>query len=48
MFFAAIKLEKVLVFIVVTLTIAVGALNIISTLSLLTLEKTKDIGILKA
>ncbi len=46
--FAAIKLEKVLVFIVVMLTIAVGAVNIISTLSLLTLEKTKDIGILKA
>jgi len=46
--FAAIKLEKILVFIVVALTIAVGALNIISTLSLLTLEKTKDIGILKA
>lgn len=46
--FAAIKLEKILVFIVVTLTIAVGALNIISTLSLLTMEKTKDIGILKA
>lgn len=46
--FAAIKMEKVLVFIVVTLTIAVGALNIINTLSLLTLEKTKDIGILKA
>ena len=46
--FAAIKMERILVFIVVTLTIAVGALNIINTLSLLTLEKTKDIGILRA
>ena len=46
--FAAIKLEKILVFIVVTLTTAVGALSIISTLSLLTMEKVKDIGILKA
>ncbi len=46
--FAALKLEKIAMFIVTTLIIVVAAFNIISTLIMLTMEKTKDIGILRA
>lgn len=47
-FFAALKLEKVTMFIILTLIILVASFNIISTLIVMAVEKTKDIGILKA
>ena len=47
-FFAALKLEKITMFIILTLIILVAAFNIISTLSVLVTNKTKDIGILKS
>ncbi len=47
-FFAALKLEKLTMFIILTLIILVASLNIISTLVVMVVEKTKDIGILKA
>jgi len=46
--FAALKLEKVTMFIILILIVLVAAFNIISTLTMMTMEKTKDIGILKA
>jgi lipoprotein-releasing system permease protein len=47
-FFAALKLEKLTMFIILTLIILVAAFNIASTLIVLVVEKTKDIGILRA
>jgi lipoprotein-releasing system permease protein len=47
-FFAALKLEKLTMFIILTLIILVAAFNIISTLVVMVIEKTKDIGVLKA
>ena len=47
-FFAALKLEKIAMFIILTLIVLVAAFNIISTLVVMVMEKTKDIGILKA
>ncbi|MFH0913119.1 MAG: FtsX-like permease family protein [Candidatus Omnitrophota bacterium] len=47
-FFAALKLEKMTMFIILTLIILVASFNIISTLVVMVVEKTKDIGILKA
>ncbi len=47
-FFAALKLEKLTMFIILTLIILVASFNIISTLIIMVVEKTKDIGILKA
>ena len=47
-FFAALKLEKLAMFIILTLIILVASFNIISTLIVMVVEKTKDIGILKA
>jgi lipoprotein-releasing system permease protein len=47
-FFAALKLEKLVMFIILTLVILVASFNIISTLIVMVVEKTKDIGILKA
>lgn len=46
-FFAALKLEKLTMFIILTLIILVASFNIISTLIVMVVEKTKDIGILK-
>ncbi len=46
--FAALKLEKVVMFIILTLIILVAAFNIVSSLIMLVMEKTKDIAILKA
>jgi len=46
--FAALKLEKIMMFIILTLIIVVAAFNIISNLLLLTVEKAKEIGILSA
>ena len=47
-FFAALKLEKLTMFIILTLIILVASFNIVSTLTVMVVEKTKDIGILKA
>jgi lipoprotein-releasing system permease protein len=46
--FAALKLEKGVMFIILTLITLVASLNIASTLILRSVEKTKDIGLLKA
>lgn len=46
--FSALKLEKRLMFLTITLIVIVAALNIIATLILMVMEKTRDIGILKA
>ncbi|OGW78830.1 MAG: hypothetical protein A3I73_00825 [Omnitrophica bacterium RIFCSPLOWO2_02_FULL_45_16] len=45
---AALKLEKTVMFLILTLIVIVACLNIASTLIMTVLEKTKDIGILKA
>ncbi len=47
-FFAALKLEKLTMFIILTLIVLVAAFNIASTLIVMVVEKTRDIGILKA
>ncbi|MFA5155791.1 MAG: ABC transporter permease [Candidatus Omnitrophota bacterium] len=47
-FFAALKLEKLAMFVILTLVILVASFNIISTLIVLVVDKTKDIGILKS
>lgn len=47
-FFAALKLEKLTMFIILTLIILVASFNIISTLIVMVVEKTREIGILKA
>ncbi len=46
--FTALKLEKIGMFIILTLIVLVASFNIISTLILMTMEKVRDIGILKA
>lgn len=46
--FSALKLEKLAMFIILSLIIIVACFNIISTLIMVVMEKTKDIGILKA
>jgi len=46
--FSALKLEKQLMFFTITLIVIVAALNIIATLILMVMEKTRDIGILIA
>ena len=46
--FAALKLEKTVMFIILTLITLVASLGIASTLILRTVEKTRDIGLLKA
>ena len=45
--FSALKLEKTVMFIILTLIILVAAFNIISSLIMLVMEKTRDIAILK-
>ena len=47
-FFSALKLEKIAMFIILTLIVFVAAFNIISSLTMMVMEKHKDIGILKA
>ncbi len=44
----ALKLEKTVMFLILTLIVMVACFNIASTLIMMVLEKTKDIGILKA
>ncbi len=46
--FSALKLEKVVMFIILTLIILVAAFNIVSSLIMLVMEKIRDIAILKA
>ncbi len=46
--FSALKLEKTLLFLTIALIVLVAALNIIATLILMVMEKTRDIGILVA
>jgi lipoprotein-releasing system permease protein len=46
--FSALKLEKIVMFIILTLIIIVAAFNIIGTLIMVVLEKTRDIAILKS
>lgn len=45
--FAALKLEKVTMFVILAMIVLVGALNIISTLVMVVMEKSKDIAILR-
>ena len=46
--FFALKLEKVAMFVILTLIVLVAAFNIASTLIMMVMEKSKDIAILKA
>jgi len=46
--FSALKLEKTLLFLTIALIVFVAALNIIATLILMVMEKTRDIGVLMA
>lgn len=46
--FSALKLEKTAMFIILTLIVLVAAFNIVSTLTMVVMEKTKDIAILKS
>ena len=46
--FAALELEKLAMFVVLTLIILVAAFNIVSTLFMLVMEKREDIAVLKA
>lgn len=46
--FSALKLEKMTMFIILALIVLVACFNIISTLIMMVMEKTKDIGILKS
>ncbi|MBM3334644.1 ABC transporter permease, partial [Candidatus Sumerlaeota bacterium] len=47
-FFAALKLEKVVMFVILLLIVLVAAFNIISTLVMIVMEKTREIGILRS
>ncbi|MFH1459518.1 MAG: FtsX-like permease family protein [Candidatus Omnitrophota bacterium] len=46
--FEALKLEKTAMFVILTLIVLVASFNIASTLIMMVMEKTKDIGIIKA
>ncbi|RLC23696.1 MAG: lipoprotein-releasing ABC transporter permease subunit [Deltaproteobacteria bacterium] len=46
--FSALKLEKITMFVILTMIVLVGALNIISTLVMAVMEKTRDVAILRA
>jgi len=46
--FDALKLEKMTMFVILTLIVIVAAANIVSTLIMMVTEKTRDIGILKS
>jgi lipoprotein-releasing system permease protein len=45
---SALKLEKLTMFVILTMIVLVGALNIISTLVMVVMEKTRDVAILRA
>lgn len=46
--FSALKLEKITMFVILIMIVLVGALNIISTLVMVVMEKTRDVAILMA
>ncbi len=46
--FGALRVEKIVMFIIVTLIIVVAGLNIASMLIMIVMEKTKDIGVLRS
>lgn len=46
--FKALKIEKIAMFIILVLIVVVAAFNIVSTLIMVVMRKTKDIGILKS
>ncbi len=46
--FSALKLEKFAMFVILTMIVLVGALNIISTLVMVVMEKIRDVAILRA
>ncbi|MBW1696312.1 MAG: lipoprotein-releasing ABC transporter permease subunit [Deltaproteobacteria bacterium] len=46
--FSALKLEKIVMFVILTLIVLVAAFNIASSLIMMVMEKTRDIAILKA
>ena len=46
--FGALRVEKLVMFVIVTLVIVVAALNIMSMLTMSVMEKTKEIGVLRA
>jgi lipoprotein-releasing system permease protein len=46
--FSALRLEKITMFVILTMIVLVGALNIISTLIMVVMEKTRDVAILRA
>ncbi|MBF0475917.1 MAG: lipoprotein-releasing ABC transporter permease subunit [Deltaproteobacteria bacterium] len=46
--FSALKLEKFTMFVILTLIVLVAAFNIVSTLIMVVMEKTKDIAVLKS
>jgi len=46
--FSALRLEKITMFIILALIVVVACFNIISTLIMMVMEKTRDIGILKS
>lgn len=46
--FSALKLERVVMFIILTLIVLVAAFGIVSSLIMLVMDKTSDIGVLKA
>jgi len=45
---SALKLEKLTMFVILTMIVLVGALNIISTLVMIVMEKNRDVAILRA
>jgi len=46
--FSALRLEKITMFIILALIVVVACFNIVSTLIMIVMEKTRDIGILKS
>ena len=46
--FSALRLEKITMFVILTMIVLVGALNIISTLVMIVMEKNRDVAILRA
>ncbi len=46
--FEALKLEKAVMFVILTLIVLVAASNIVSTLTMLVMDKTREIGILRS
>ena len=47
-FFRAVEIEKRMMFLILLLIVAVAAFNIVSTLTMVVTDKTREIGILKA